>query len=252
MYHLRNCIESVKFEHVHDEMLLCNLKRKIEEDPTEIIDNVKRQYSVHYSPTKIRSLSLRKDSNGGTTLYDDDCQQARFAFPVGLKPLLIPPVGCKKIIPYDYSNVQITLPHLPKDALVSIFKCLPGWELLPMRLVCKRWNTVLKTTHSLWKLHIVRSPDKWCNLSPFKTYLLHMFLEIRDMSRVYGFFLRNPKFFTYIVGLLLGHTDLGPILIGKDEISIKGYLLHRKRGLTDEGRWVDMDTFLDAYRQTLV
>ncbi len=252
MKHLLKCIESVKYESVHDEMLLHNLKRKIEEDPTEVIEDVKKQYNVHYSPTKVRTLSIRNDPSG-ICLYDDDCQQARFIYPSDMKPLLIPPIGCKRIIPYNYSKIRLTtLPQLSPDAMRSIFKHLQGWELLPMRLVCKKWNSILKGTHSLWNIRISRSPDKWCGLSPFHTYLKHMFLGVTDMSKVYDFFLRNPTFFTYIVGLLIGHSELGPISMSREEISVRGYRLTRTAGLFYNGRWMNFEVFLEAYRQSIL
>jgi len=254
MKHLLNCIESVKYESVQDAILLHNLKRKIVEEPTEIIEDVKRQYNVHYSPTKVRTLSIRNDSKG-ICLYDDDSQQARFIYPSSgnMKPMLIPPIGCKRIVPYNYSKVRLsTLPHLHRDAMRCIFKHLPGWELLSMRLVCKKWNSILVSTNNLWDIRICRSPDRWIGLSPFHTYLQHMFLNITDMSAVYAFFLKNSKFFIYIVGLLQGHFDLGPSKITKDEICVKGYTLHRKTGLTYNDRWMNFEVFLDAYRQSLL
>jgi hypothetical protein len=121
-----------------------------------------------------------------------------------------------------------------------------------MRLVCRKWNAVLKCTHSMWKLNISRTPDKWTGLSPFHTYLKHMFLNVRDMSKVYDFFLKNHKFFVYIAGLLMGHFDLGPIVASRDELLVKGYRLNRQSGLSYNGRQMSMDLFLDAYRQSII
>ncbi len=255
MKHLLNCIERVQYDHVHDEMLLHNLKRKIEEDPTEVVEDVKRQYNVHYSPTKVRSLSVRNDASG-ICLYDDECQQARFFYPrdEGLRPMLIPPIGSKNIVPYNYTKLQLgrLIPKMPKDALVCIFGHLAGWDLLPLRLVCRQWNMVLKGTHSLWKIHIARAPDKWIGLSPFHTYLKHLFLNVPSLPKLYDFFLRNPMFFKYICGLLMGHFELGPMLATRTELSIGGYRLNQTSGLTYGGRWMNIEVFLDAYRQSVI
>ena len=254
MKHLLKCIESAQYEYVYDEMLLRNLKRKIEEDPKEVIDDVKKQYNVHYSPTKVKRLSVRSDSTG-ICLYDDECQQARFVYPTvnNMKPMLIPPIGSQRVVPYDYSRIKLrTMPKLSREALISIFKHLPGWELLPLRLVCKQWAATITGTHSLWNIRISRCPDKWSGLPPFQMYVKHMFLHVANTRVIYDFFVRNPKFFSYICGLLMGHFDLGPLQIKKDEITIKGYTLHRENGLTYNQRWMSMNIFLEAYRQSII
>ena len=49
--HLRDCIQSIKFESVQDGIKLQNFKRQVEENPNVIIKSVKRQYRIHYSST---------------------------------------------------------------------------------------------------------------------------------------------------------------------------------------------------------
>ena len=248
--HLRDCIESVKFESVQDGIKLQNFKRQVEENPNAIIKSVKRQYRIHYSST-LKSLTWKNDDDR-VYLYDNDCQQVRLVYEPGLKPLLIPPIGCKNIVQYNYCD-EFRSPKLPRltiDAWRSIFKFVPGWELLAMRLVCKKWNKILVGTPTLWVIHPTRFLDSWINLPPIEAYIRHMFLGIKNVYQIYRFFLRQYKFFIYICGLMLGHFNLNPI-IEKDKIQVGGYVL-TKDELTCNGMRMNIERFLDAYRQSIL
>jgi len=119
-----------------------------------------------------------------------------------------------------------------------------------MRLVCKKWNRILLKTPTLWIIHPSRILDSWLHLSPIETYIRHMFLGIKNVYQVYRFFLRQHKFFIYICGLMLGHFNLNPV-IERDKVEVGGYILTRD-GLTYNGITMNVERFLDAYRQSIL
>ncbi len=253
MKHLLNCIDLANNEQVQDGIRLCNFKRKIEESPDDVIKDVKRQYSDLFPNVQLKSLTWRKSSRGSIHLFDSDCQQVRLLIHKSNKPQLIPPIGCTKTILYDY-NVPWTMriPNMSADPLKCIFKHLRGWELLELRKVCKLWDRIIVNTHSFWDLRISRNPDKWNNLPPFKMYIKHMFLNVNDEMVLVGFFFRFPDFFIYICGLIFGHQSINP-RISEGSIKVNGYELKKDEGkLYFEGSVVDICTFLDGYRQSIL
>ena len=184
------------------------------------------------------------------SLFDTEGQQVRFVFKK--KPVMIPPIGCTKAIYFPYKDNQEpleSLPSLTPDAFRSIFKFISGWELIELRIVCKNWNKIIVNTHSFWNLNLKRFPDEWKNLSSFRLYIKHMFLNYETKDAI-NFFLKQSRFFIYICGLLMGHNNL-TVNVSKNEISVNLYKLTNS-GLYYNEKYVQFNVFLDAYRQSIL
>ena len=245
--HLEYCIENIQIKKVENAIKLKNFKRKIIESPEKAKDDVKKEYEKSFKK-KLKSEYLKWDES--FSLFDTEGQQVRFVFKN--KPVMIPPIGCTKVIYFPYKDNQEpleSLPTLTPDALRSIFKFLNGWELIELRHVCKNWNKVIVNTHSFWALHIKRFPDEWKNLSSFRLYIKHMFLNY-ETKEVINFFLGQSRFFIYICGLLMGHNNL-TVNVSKNGISVNLYKL-TNRGLFYNEKYVQINVFLDAYRQSIL
>ncbi len=243
--HLEYCIENIQIKKVENAIKLKNFKRKIIESPEKAKNDVKKEYEKSFKK-KLKIENLKWDES--LSLFDTEGQQVRFVFKK--KPVMIPPIGCTKVIYFPYKDNQEpleSLPSLTPDAFRSIFKFINGWELIELRSVCKNWNKIIVNTHSFWNLNLKRFPDEWKNLSSFRLYIKHMFLNY-EPREVINFFLKQSRFFIYICGLLMGHNNL-TVNVSKDEISVNLYRLTNS-GLYYNDKYVHFNVFLDAYRQS--
>lgn len=246
MKHMKYCMEHANQKKLEDAIKLKNFKRRIEESPEKAKDDVRHEYERIYHK-KLRTSDLIWKNN---MLYDLKCQQVRLVFKN--KPILIPPIGCVKTVKYPYKKYYFldSLPSLNTDVMIKIFSYIPGWELISLRFVCKEWNHIIVNTNSLWKVYCSRCPDEWVNLSSFKLYIKHMFLNYRKQEVIQFLNKHRESFFVYMCGLLLGHKNL-KILIDSNEITVNLYKLTRNELYYNE-KPVNLNLFLDAYRQSIL
>ena len=137
---------------------------------------------------------------------------------------------------------------------LEIFKFFQGWELTRLRLVCRHWNDIISNERSLWKLEKLPRLviPKWTGLSPMRSYIQYMFIGVRNIRKVVLFFFKYPEFFRFICGLYVGHTNL-KMVSSVCKLIVGCYVLYRETfTLTRQGYRVNMDLFLDGYRQYIL
>jgi hypothetical protein len=249
MRHVDLCIETSQLEEVKNGIKLQNLKRKIQENPEYVLKRVKKHYKRAFPSSSSHSHFEWR----GCNVYDTQTQQLKMVW--YNEPIMIPPVGRDThVVKFPYVKRQWTpraLPTLTRDTLASIFKFVPGWELIGMRTVCRQWNSVIVNNMD-WSLHIVYTPQNWAKLSPFKTYINHMFLNFESERQIVEFFLANVPFFVHICGLIVGHKSV-EVTYRTKFIDVNGYKLSKKTKRMYYGeKIVSVNTFLDAYRQSIL
>lgn len=154
---------------------------------------------------------------------------------------------------FEYGKSAVNFPD-PDEIRLTIFKFFHGWELTRLRLVCRDWNSIISNERSLWKLEKLPRLviPKWIGLSSMRSYIQYMFIGVRNIRKVVLFFFKHPEFFRFICGLYLGHAGL-KIVSSICKLIVGCYVLHRETStLTRQGIIVDMDLFLDGYRQYIL
>lgn len=251
MKHLNACIFKKRSESFESSVKLENLKRKIEDDPNSVIKSIKKQYKRTYPSPKLKlnQLSWRKKSNSDLYLYDETCQQARFVmFDTVEQPIMIPPVGNHNIVPYNYSDICIKVPHLTKDVLAMVFEKISSWKLLEVRRVCKDWNHFIVNNKSLWGLKDNILP-MWKNLSPIRQYVNQMFLNFKKEEIISFFFKRKGIYFVHIIKHIT-FVNTFNIYIDHNYISVNNYTLTREK-LFYKKFPISIESFLESYRQCI-
>jgi len=256
----KDSIEEHHMSKMKKKIQLENFKRKIEDNEVPC-EKILKKYRSTYPNTRLFEEKIEWKHDGDLhMLYDNEAKQPRFVISNTTEPILIPPNGCTNVKRFNYKKEQWvpnSTPALVPGAILSIFRHLNGWEILPCRLVCKKWREIATKEVALWKLNNVpRFARKlWPNSSPFKIYVQHMFINAPD-DKVVNFFFKEPAFFHHICQLLLGgggHYQLKrssngtKLIVGRFMIVKQSALL-----ICDEKSRVSIQVFLEAYRQSLL
>lgn len=149
----------------------------------------------------------------------------------------------------NYKNRRVSLstlplPKLTNDALRCIFSFIPPWELLNLRFVCKQWNCVIVNTSMFWNLKYIETRNT------FRDYVYHMFLNVRDESKLIEHFFARPDVFYRICRIVLGQERFK----GKStkyKLVFGNYTLSRRGEICTGSIKIKIQNFLEVYRQKI-
>jgi hypothetical protein len=143
-------------------------------------------YRQSYKTKKVgppENLGWRKMSDdGGIVLFDNHYQRNLVYIPETMTDvfLLPPPDGNQeeKRINVDKRIFFDNVPTMPKEVMYNVFKFVSKMELLKStRLVCKRWNYIIKTTDEYW-VHRQWKNSPWKHCPMIEQYIQHTFIGV--------------------------------------------------------------------------
>lgn len=247
-------VEEYQLGRMARKIQLANFKRKIRDGEISP-EFIAKRYRIFY-PNEGNLQHLKWDYNASKDCHVlSDSKQPRFILSKSTKALFVPPPGCR-IREYHYEEEIWTpqsTPQLTPDALKSIFKHLPGWELVKCRLVCRKWCQVATDERSLWRIHSPPRSLPHIQGSPFRMYVQNMFINATD-RQVIDFFFSHPQFFVYVCKLFVGSALRGKIVMTDNELSVHRFTALKEEAVLvcDRTRKISIQVFLDAHRQQLL
>jgi F-box domain len=236
----KRCFSKKMF--LEEKINLCNLKRKINDSDDDVIPQIVRDYRKKFCLSLDNSSLEWRHGSNELQLFDKKRQKNCLIISRN-NCVFIPPDG-KKTKRYQSQWTPKNLPNLTNDALKCIFKFIPPWELLNLRFVCKQWNRVIVETKGFWGLNGIDS------FNP-KTYIHHMYLNVRSESQIIDYFFAFPDIFFDICRIVLGQDRFR----GKSNkyiLMFGNYKLHKKSGEIRCGSCkIKIQNFMEVYRQKI-
>lgn len=243
------------YEDVRKNMHMKNIIRKIE---TKKDLHITQCLLKHYKKTFFSKRKRDQDEEmtllphwvewrsieHGLILFDHVHQQVRAWIPLKQDDIFLLPPMCNKkkkrneevrlsplAIEQEEEEQEI---RLHNDVLYYIFKFVPTYELLNLRLVSKQWNRIITSNKSFWNLESPCIIPEWKYLSPMRLYIKVMFLNC-DTRDLICCLQKHPSLFEFITTPEL-----------RKHFSVK---LSPVPTILRDGERIEMKVFLDLYRR---